>query len=231
MPAPRPQDDIDGVIGRFAQALADSRLSQPEVAHAAANHCSLTVEAMRPVVRKAAKFGAVPRKSEVRNAVATALGVDPSWLWFGVAGRAPSMVGPAAARQLDDLDAAPSLAEISGPQAVAPVPQAPQTANAAPAAVVAVPSARPDPAGYVVVVNAENAEHFAPYAGGGDAVWVSPSYAPRAGDLVYIAAGGLGRLFRYLGADADGVLLASPGGVPVRRQRGEIHKVGAVIYG
>lgn len=60
---------------RMHRALIASGFTQLE----AANRAGVP----RDVVHKAVQRGSVPRSAETRNAVAKALNVSPSWLWYG----------------------------------------------------------------------------------------------------------------------------------------------------
>lgn len=181
---------------RLHRALVRAGLTQVEAANRA--------QVSRDFVHKAVQRGSVPRSSDVREAIAAALGVSPLWLWYGE--------GPQPKAQSIE-DAAPLPATV--PAAVAE-----RTVSAS-----APPPAYPADA-YVVMFETDGGEPFVP---AGHGVLLSPSAPPRLGGLVWVRFPGYDNVAKYTGTMGKEVVFSLAGGQERRVPRADVESITPVL--
>jgi len=231
----RTQEESAAIMERVQAVMAMRNLDQAAVARALSDASGIRYENAKALIHKVYREGRVPRQSEMRQGIADALGVSPGWVWYG-AGDAPEGLQPpspqpaqpqATARRAPAMRAA-DTGPIDAPDSAVLVASAAVPLSALASAV------RPDPAGYGVIVGPDLAPRCGAWAGLNDLIWLTPAYQPRPGDRVlHTSSDGTRGLYRLLHRDADGVLLVSPAGEPIRLPLGEahaLHRVAAITY-
>lgn len=159
-------------------------------------------------VHKAVQRGSVPRDAKVRQAIADVLDVDASWLWFAAPAGDDPFHNPSQPRPIV-LGVDPRIPTGGLPGMVAPF--------------------LPDPKGYCLIVDHDG---FRPYAQKGDVLYITPSYEPRPGDRVLIAAGNEQRLCEFSGDEDNNIICTTPAGrleFP-RKRVTKFERIAGVIY-
>ncbi len=171
---------------RFHHAMAAVGLTQVEVAQRAG--------VARDVVHKAVNRGSVPRKAEVRDAVAKALNVESSWLWRGETPtrRPEDTPTPSQARAMAAAREREAEARTGG--------------------------LYPDDI-YVVFFEDDRGQPFVEH---GHGVLVSPSTPPRLGGLAWVRFDGYDGIAKYTGLMGGEIILALRGGDEAKLPRRDI---------